>query len=802
MEDYSEWLEATLGTDALGDAMDEDAARQVAVQEERRDAVLCLVDCQLGMFQQSGDRKALRRSDLMGCAAPTAGAGHKTAAGEEKEGTASGSTMAHNSTPFWNALCSVLKLYQDKLITSDKDMIALALYNTRMGHNVYNLSGLYIFHHFAPPDVQSVEKVDRLAEAGNVFSVAYEEFKESIGHAPENRVCLSDVLRASHHMFLSLHTCAIKYRRIFIFTGDDEPHRGDMVEMELCLARVRDLHGVGVSLEVFAVGEHRDATATEAGGADCIDATFPASDGTEQEIEAMPRDSMWDNNTKLSAGLSAGRRFDSKKFWGRLRGVAHGGQEEFEVGAVDAVRVNSDAQELHSLLDAVRQRTHPRRAFQDCLLTIGVSTDGSPVPTMAVSVYHPLLPASLPRARWMDSRTNTFVSRQMQFVAKLSSLSPLSLYQQQAGEKEKRDREVGPGEEGEVRTEEEIEVPVSPDKLRRYTVVGARSLFFTSRECQHFLTTATAGAPIGFSIICFKRAEDILRHKHVIRKSTFLHPNPHDGGEASLRLFLQLTQALVRQNKVAVAQYVARRGAAPRLVALAPSPSPASVPTRGLPVEGLGLYVVPLPYAEDIRGVPSLPCFDPATLPSPQDIATAERVVSALSVSYDINAVSNPSLQLRYQTLHDAKLQHTTPVGRAEPGETVKKTRPLADTSLPDREGMARHAQLFREFNATLLSPSYDADRLCPQPKTNKIAGAKTLRAENGGGHCTGDGGSGDDASVRMVEVAHEQNAIQTLTVAQLKAYLNAVGESSANARRKDEIIEFVTRVLLKRQKP
>ncbi|ESL09364.1 hypothetical protein TRSC58_02915 [Trypanosoma rangeli SC58] len=50
MADYSEWLEATVGTGTLDEATDPETMRQATAYQQRRDAVLCLIDCQLGMF--------------------------------------------------------------------------------------------------------------------------------------------------------------------------------------------------------------------------------------------------------------------------------------------------------------------------------------------------------------------------------------------------------------------------------------------------------------------------------------------------------------------------------------------------------------------------------------------------------------------------------------------------------------------------------------------------------------------------------------------------------------------------------
>ncbi|EAN85154.1 putative KU70 protein [Trypanosoma cruzi] len=848
MSEYSEWLEAAVGMGALDEATDQDTLQQATVYQQRRDAVLCLIDCQLSMFQggiRSSDPGEISRigadntpgedstpAMLNSVATSGCSKGRNTtmrkqstdvffwpdvggegaerripagmATGDEKVTDPEVTGNRINNTPFRDAVRCVLKLCQDKVLMSDKDLVALALYNTNKRHNIYELPGLYIVHPFSLLSVQSVRELEGLAASGDVSSMMYEEFKKNIGHAQRNEVHLSDVLWAAQHMFLSLHSNLIKYRRVFIFTNDDEPHKGETSEKERCLARVRELYEAGVTIEVFAIGKSPNTGAGEMGmgrGEANFDALNRATRVADTQLQGGVKQR--EDTVRFTDCVDAERHFKHEGFWDQLDRGERFAQGMIEHERLGAVHVTGGVEVFDHLLNAVRRRTHPQRPFQNYALTIGISVGGSPVPTMAVSVYHPLLPATLPRAEWLDHRTNAIVPRRAQLVVKrpLSSFDSHRLNEQETtndATKAEDSRVIGTPRPNKEVEEETLETVVNPDHLLYSTIVGGRRLFFSAQERQHIFLTATAGAPVGFSILCFKHKEDILQHKHVICKSSFLRPNPYDGGEASLRLFVQLTRTLVRGNKVAVAQYVARRGAAPRLVALAPSSPAVPVPTCSLPAKGLGLYVVPLPYSEDIRDVPSLPCFNSATIPSQEDVDLAAGIVSCLSVSYDINAVPNPSLQLRYQALKEMALRQATESGVMMPEKSGNKPGTMADMSLPDSEGMAQYAPIFHDFNAKLLGPSYDAARLCPQPKRSEFAGEKSLRTGSGG-HREGDDVV-DNAAIHLVETAFEQNALPTLTVMQLKAYLSALGESTAGARRKDEVIEVVKHVLLRQR--
>ncbi|KAH9599091.1 Ku70/Ku80 [Trypanosoma melophagium] len=826
MADYSEWLETTLGTDAFEDDIDQGALQQMALQQRQElDAVLCLVDCQLDMFQPieikenknmnncplgvtniSITKETLGDSTLFSNVAEdvsvsattrTAEASSSSSVKAVKKSSDSSLKGSCTCTPFQNALRCVLKLYQDKIITSCKDVVGLALYNTRVKHNIYDIPGVYLFHPFEFLGIHCLQEMEELVAAGEVDSLAYERFEKKVGHSQEGETQLSDVLWASMHMFMRLRSEMIKYRRVFLFTNDDEPHRGDDLEKNRCLARVRDLHEIGVSLEVFAIGKNTDMHVS----------------GGDLSLE---EDSLWGKEKTNTTERYAKVLFRGEKFWDHLLHAATNTsvmnndgndndnndtnndqkqQHLYQEPYVDVVHIGSGPQAFDNLLSAVRRRTHPQHPYQRTVLTIGVSVNGSSVPTMAVSVYYPVMPVQTQRMEWLDSRTKKIVKRQTQHVVKTSSLSSLL----SEADKENDDNN---------KKTDEVSI-VNPENLLQSIVLGGRRLFVFPQEKERVIATTTNNVTVGFSILCFKHTEDILKHKHSLQKSSFLHPNLNDGGEGSLRLFVQLTRTLLQQNKVAVAQYLASRTAAPRLVALVPSPPSFSFssysyshPSMGLssiltssgissssstPVEGLGLYVVPLPYAEDIRKVPTLPCFSDNTTPKPEELALATRILSSLSVSYDIHAVPNPLLQHRLQLMQKMAMQQTT---LDKGNNNTNELETVKDLSLPDREGMRHYAHLFQEFNNTVLGPSYDADKLCQSYKPKVVAGVKTHRT----GESTDD--SANDAIVRLVKKAFENNALQTLTVLQLRSYLNAVGESTDGARRKDDLIQVVTRVM------
>lgn len=828
MANYSDWLEATAGGTAsdfsggLGTILED--GTEALVQRMERDAILCLVDCRQTMFDVLP-----MESPLLSSAVKEEGTTVTDAGG--RCGTASAASM----TPFSQALRCVLQLYQEKLITSDRDILALCLYNTSVKRNVYDFPGVYVVHPFTLLGADSVQEVEQLEASGAAGSPAYRKFLAEVGHSALHQPpALSDALWAAQHMFLSIGSSTVKFKRIFIFTNDDAPARGDALEQDRCVARARDLHEAGVVLEVFGLGEESTngqptATTPTTVGSESIFASVPQPPSASSigVVHLTTGDSS-STGTAVKPPAKA-QTFSRHRFWGGLLeeaarrtdwAVPAGGSSSRVAAYAGAVFVSSRLQSsFQDLLDVVRRKMHPQRPYLNTSLSIGLRRDGGSVPRMDVSIYHPLMPARPPRTAWLEGSTNALLKRQTRLVRKGTAA-----------------HHGGARQEGDDRACEETthggdlqqQLTINPEETRYTVSVGGVTLSFTAAERRSLTEVAAGGANVGLTIVCFKRYEDVVQAKHAVHRSAFLHPNLRNGGGDALRLFVQLVRTLRKQQKVAIAQYIMRKGAAPKLMALVPSPTaseaelagssaalnklPAmtSVPLNSLPAEGLGLYVVFLPYADDIRSVPRLSDLTSVNKEGPTqldgeaaDILTAaerqlgRQVVNSLTVPYDIAAVPNPTLQRVYHTLQElalrrlVKTEGSEEVEAAAAGVAGSRRGDPEDYTIPDRAGMARYACLFHDFNTHILNSSYDADELCPQPREGTVAATRRPRAPSG---ATTDRdvnrrkGVADDI-LFVVQDHARRNAWHRLTVAQLKAYLAAVNVPTGGATKKDELV-------------
>ncbi|KAL8894906.1 MAG: hypothetical protein Q9192_003974, partial [Flavoplaca navasiana] len=88
-----------------------------------------------------------------------------------------------------------------------------------------------------------------------------------------------------------------------------------------------------------------------------------------------------------------------------------------------------------------------------------------------------------------------------------------------------------------------------------------------------------------------------------MRPPTFIYPSEEDY-IGSTRVFAALHAKLLSSRKIGITWFIARKNAAPVLAALYPGPE--SLDENGLQIMPPGLWLIPLPYADDIRQNPEM----------------------------------------------------------------------------------------------------------------------------------------------------------------------------------------------------
>ncbi len=170
-------------------------------------------------------------------------------------------------------------------------------------------------------------------------------------------------------------------------------------------------------------------------------------------------------------------------------------------------------------------------------------------------------------------------------------------------------------------------------EIRKAFKFGGEQITFTPEEVlqlRHF------GDP-GIRIIGFKPRAMIPIWAN-IRPSTFIYPS-EDDYVGSTRVFAALQQKLLDDQKVGIAWFVARRNAVPQIAAIVPGAE--KLDYAGAQVIPPGLWVCPLPFADDIRQNP-----ETALIRAPEPLIDLMReVIQQLQLPkavYDPSRYPNP----------------------------------------------------------------------------------------------------------------------------------------------------------------
>jgi ATP-dependent DNA helicase 2 subunit 1 len=140
---------------------------------------------------------------------------------------------------------------------------------------------------------------------------------------------------------------------------------------------------------------------------------------------------------------------------------------------------------------------------------------------------------------------------------------------------------------------------VDKREIRKAYKFGGEQISFTPAEIGHL---RHFGDPI-IRIIGYKPMnQETLPQWANVGKSIFVYPS-EDGYVGSTRTFSALHQVLLKKEMLGIAWYIARKNATPVLVALVPGAE--ELDDEGQQQMPAGMWLVPLPYADDIRANPS-----------------------------------------------------------------------------------------------------------------------------------------------------------------------------------------------------
>nr|XP_015215008.1 PREDICTED: X-ray repair cross-complementing protein 6 [Lepisosteus oculatus] len=140
-------------------------------------------------------------------------------------------------TPFEMTLQCVRSVYTSKIISSDRDLVALVFYGTAKHKNSVSFKHVYVYHDLESPGARRVQELDRLqGERGRQLA------KEELGCSPD--FSLGEALWACSNLFSDVKL-RLSHKRLMIFTNQDDPHGGDRTRDRLARTKAADLKETG-----------------------------------------------------------------------------------------------------------------------------------------------------------------------------------------------------------------------------------------------------------------------------------------------------------------------------------------------------------------------------------------------------------------------------------------------------------------------------------------------------------------------------------------------------------------------------
>lgn len=195
------------------------------------------------------------------------------------------------------------------------------------------------------------------------------------------------------------------------------------------------------------------------------------------------------------------------------------------------------------------------------------------------------------------------------------------------------------------RTVEKVEV-------RRAYKFGGESITFSDEELDRI---TYFGDPV-IRIIGFKRLSSLPIWAN-LKQSTFIYPS-EESFIGSTRIFSALHQKLLKDQRIGIAWYIPRRNAGPRLVAVIPGAEERN--QDGDQQTPPGLWLKPLPFADDVRVAP-----ETHLVRAPDSVTDAMRLViqnlQLPKAIYDASKYPNPALQWFFRILQALALEEDLP---------------------------------------------------------------------------------------------------------------------------------------------
>ncbi|XP_051016003.1 X-ray repair cross-complementing protein 6 [Acomys russatus] len=146
-------------------------------------------------------------------------------------------------TPFDMSIQCIQSVYTSKIISSDRDLLAVVFYGTEKDKNSVNFKNIYVLQDLDNPGAKRVLELDRFKGRQGK-----NHFQDTIGHGAD--YSLSEVLWVCANLFSDVQF-KMSHKRIMLFTNDDDPHGNDSAKASRARTKANDLHDTGIFIDLM-----------------------------------------------------------------------------------------------------------------------------------------------------------------------------------------------------------------------------------------------------------------------------------------------------------------------------------------------------------------------------------------------------------------------------------------------------------------------------------------------------------------------------------------------------------------------
>ena len=310
---------------------------------------------------------------------------------------------------------------------------------------------------------------------------------------------------------------------------------------------------------------------------------------------------------------------------------------------------------------------------------------------------------------------------------------------------------------------------VEKAEVRKAFKFGGERISFTPEEVQ---SLRNFGDPC-IRIIGFKPASMIPGWAN-FKPPTFIYPT-EELYVGSTRVFSALQQKLLKDDLVGLVWFIPRKNAVPVIGALFPGDE--ELDDSGAQIMPPGLWLVPLPYADDLRQNP-----ETAYLRAPDSLTDRMReVVGQLQLPkarYDPSKYPNPALQWHYRILQAIALDEDIP-------------------EVPEDKTRPKYKQIDKRVGPLCIDWGNELTRAYNDRGQNQDIPAEVSKRKT---HTVGDvadrskkqkvSDNGDGPTDEEMQAAFAANKIEKFTVAQLNYFMSR--KEIKRGGKKDMLVERI----------